>query len=103
MDRYGLAGYAASKAAVVALTRELAAQWSGRGVRVNAISPAWFPTASSGWLQDEEQVAWINGRAPIGRPGRLDELDGPLLFLAGDASSYVTGHTLVVDGGWTTR
>jgi NAD(P)-dependent dehydrogenase (short-subunit alcohol dehydrogenase family) len=103
MDRYGLAGYAASKAAVVALTRELAAQWSGRGVRVNAISPAWFPTALSGWLRDDDQVAWISNRAPIGRPGRLDELDGPLLFLASDASSYVTGHTLVVDGGWTTR
>jgi NAD(P)-dependent dehydrogenase (short-subunit alcohol dehydrogenase family) len=103
MDRYGLAGYAASKGAVVSLTRELAAQWANRGVRVNAISPAWFPSQTSGWLQDPDQVAWISARAPIGRPGRLSELDGPLLFLASDASGFITGHDLVVDGGWTTR
>jgi hypothetical protein len=103
LDRYGLAGYAASKAAVVGLTRELAAQWGDRGVRVNAIAPGFFPTASSGFLRDPDQVAWISARAPLGRPGRLDELDGPLLFLASDASSYLTGETLRVDGGWNTR
>jgi NAD(P)-dependent dehydrogenase (short-subunit alcohol dehydrogenase family) len=103
MDRYGLAGYVASKAAVVGLTRELAAQWGGRGVRVNAIAPGWFPTASSGFLTDPDQVAWISARSPLGRPGRLDELDGPLLFLASDAASYVTGETLRLDGGWHTR
>nr|WP_051809980.1 SDR family oxidoreductase [Actinoplanes subtropicus] len=89
LDRYGLAGYVASKAAVEGLTRELAAQWGGRGVRVNAIAPGWFPTASSGFLEDADQVAWIGVRAALGRPGRLAELDGSLLFLAGDASSYV--------------
>lgn len=103
LDRYGLAGYGASKAAVLALTRELAAQWADRGVRVNAISPSWFPTATTGHLQDPDQVAWINAHTPMGRPPRPDELDGPLLFLAGDAAGYVTGHNLVVDGGWTTR
>jgi NAD(P)-dependent dehydrogenase (short-subunit alcohol dehydrogenase family) len=66
LDRFPLAGYATSKAAVVGLTRELAAHWAGRGVRVNAISPAWFPSATSGWLRDEDQVAWISARAPIG-------------------------------------
>jgi NAD(P)-dependent dehydrogenase (short-subunit alcohol dehydrogenase family) len=103
LDRYGLAGYAASKGAVVALTRELAAQWAGRGVRVNALSPSFFPSNTTGWLADPDQVAWISQRAPIGRPPRPDELDGPLLFLASDASSYVTGQNLIVDGGWTTR
>src|SRR4051794_4829265 len=94
LDRYGLAGYAASKAAVVALTRELAAQWAGRGVRVNAISPGWFPSELSGWLRDEDQLAWIRARSPLGRAGREDELDGPLLFLASDAASYVHGQAL---------
>jgi hypothetical protein len=100
LDRYGLAGYAATKAGVVALTRELAAQWGGRGVRVNALAPSFFPSATSGWLKDPGQVAWISAHAPLGRPPRADELDGPLLFLASDASSYVTGQTLFIDGGW---
>jgi NAD(P)-dependent dehydrogenase (short-subunit alcohol dehydrogenase family) len=103
LDRYPLAGYAASKGAVLALTRELAAQWAGRGVRVNALSPCFFPSNTSGWLQDPDQVDWISRRAPIGRPPRPEELDGPLLFLVGDASTYITGQNLVVDGGWTTR
>ena len=103
LDRYGLAGYGAAKAGVVALTRELAYQWGGRGVRVNALAPSFFPSATTGWLADPDQVAWISANAPLGRPPRPEELDGPLLFLASDASSYVTGQTLYVDGGWTCR
>jgi len=101
LDRYPLAGYAASKGGVVALTRELAAQWGRRGIRVNAISPHFFPAATDGYLQDPELVAWLTERLPLGRTARIEELDGPLLFLCSDASSYITGQTLVVDGGWT--
>ena len=68
LDRYGLAGYGATKAGVVALTRELAYQWGGRGVRVNALAPSFFPTATTGWLADPEQVAWISANTPLGRP-----------------------------------
>jgi NAD(P)-dependent dehydrogenase (short-subunit alcohol dehydrogenase family) len=100
-DRYPMAAYAASKAGVVGLTRELAAQWAARGVRVNAIAPGWFPTELTGQLLDLEQRRWIDQRTPIGRAGLLGELDGALLLLASDASSYVVGQTLVVDGGWT--
>jgi hypothetical protein len=103
VDRYGLAGYAASKAGVVALTRELAWQWGRRGVRVNAIAPSFFPSATSGWLRDPDQVAWIETNTALGRIPRPEELDGPLLFLVGDAASYVTGQTLYVDGGWSCR
>lgn len=103
LDRYGLAGYAASKAGVVALTRELAWQWGRRGVRVNAIAPSFFPSATSGWLRDPDQVAWIGENTALGRIPRSDELDGPLLFLVSDAASYVTGQTLNVDGGWSCR
>jgi len=96
--------YAASKGAVVNLTRELAVRWAPRGVRVNALAPGWFPSEMTAeTLSSEAGRQFVNERTPLGRPGRLDELDGALLFLASEASSYVTGHTLVIDGGWTAR
>jgi NAD(P)-dependent dehydrogenase (short-subunit alcohol dehydrogenase family) len=101
VDRYPLVSYAASKAGLVSITRSLAAEWGPRGVRVNAISPAFFPTRLSGFLQDRDQVTWIAHRVPVKRPAHLHELDGTVLFLASDASTYVTGQDLVVDGGWT--
>jgi len=100
-ERYPLARYVASKAGVMGLTRELGAQWAARGVRVNAIAPGWFPSEMTGELRDQRQVRWVEGRTPIGRVGRLDELDGVLVFLASDASSFVIGQTIAVDGGWT--
>ena len=83
------------------LTRELAAQWGRRGIRVNATAPGYFPTEMTGLLEDQEQVAWIRARTALGRPAEISELDGALLFLATRASTYLTGQTLVVDGGWS--
>lgn len=96
------ASYAASKGGLVNLTRELAAQWARRGVRVNALAPAWFGTEMTDEMfADPNSQRWIRNRTPMGRPGETSELVGPLLFLASDAASYVTGHVLPVDGGWT--
>jgi NAD(P)-dependent dehydrogenase (short-subunit alcohol dehydrogenase family) len=97
------AGYAASKGGLVNLTRELAAQWSRKGIRVNALAPGWFESEMTGEMFAEEGRGrdWVARRAPLGRHGHEGELDGALLFLASDASSYVTGHVLTVDGGWT--
>jgi NAD(P)-dependent dehydrogenase (short-subunit alcohol dehydrogenase family) len=98
------ASYAASKGAVVNLTRELAVQWGRRGVRVNAIAPGWFPSEMTAEMfGDEASQRWIKRNTPMGRGGEPDELDGALLFLASDASSYVTGQVLAVDGGWVAR
>jgi hypothetical protein len=94
--------YAASKGGLIALTRELAGQWSRRGVRVNALAPGWFESEmTADMFADEQSMAWVRRKAPMGRPGQPHELDGALLFLASDASSYVTGQVLAVDGGWT--
>jgi NAD(P)-dependent dehydrogenase (short-subunit alcohol dehydrogenase family) len=98
----GSVSYAASKAGVINLTRELAVQWGRSGIRVNAIAPGFFPTEINvNLFASEERLAWIRERIPIGRTGLQGELDGVLLFLASNASSYVTGQTIFVDGGWS--
>lgn len=98
------ASYCASKGAVVNLTRELGAQWARKGVRVNAIAPGWFPSEmTEEMLAEPSGAGFIAETCPMGRAGEEHELDGALLFLASDASSYVTGHTLTVDGGWVAR
>jgi NAD(P)-dependent dehydrogenase (short-subunit alcohol dehydrogenase family) len=98
------APYVASKSALNGLTRELANQWASRGVRVNAIAPGWFSTEmNSELIEDERAGRWLARQCPMGRPGREQELDGVLLFLASDWSSYCTGQVIAVDGGWTIR
>lgn len=98
------ASYCASKGAVVNLTRELGCQWARKGVRVNALAPGWFPSEMTDAMwSDEASLRFVADTCPMARRGELHELDGALLFLASDASSYVTGQTLAVDGGWTAR
>lgn len=99
------AAYVASKSGLVGLTRELAGQWARYNIRVNAIAPGYFPTELTEPMMDPESsgAGFIAKRTPMRRPGRLEELDGSLLLLASDASSYMTGQTVTVDGGWTAQ
>ena len=98
------AHYCASKGAVVNLTRELAAQWGRKGVRVNTLSPGWFKSEMTGDMDtDESSQRFVKANAMIPRMGHEDELDGALLLLASGAGGYMTGHSLLVDGGWTAR
>jgi NAD(P)-dependent dehydrogenase (short-subunit alcohol dehydrogenase family) len=100
----GGAGYAASKAGVIGITRELAGQWGRSGVRVNAVVPGWFDTdMTDGLFANEKSAGWVRRNTMLGRGGRVGEVNGALVFLASQASSYVTGHVLTVDGGWTAR
>jgi gluconate 5-dehydrogenase len=94
------AGYAASKAGLVGLTRELAASWGRKGIRVNAIAPGFFHSRLADAVIDiyERSIQENNAIPRIGREG---ELKGAVVFLASDASSYITGQTIVVDGGMT--
>ena len=96
-------GYTASKGGLHHLTRELAVQWARKGIRVNAIAPAWFETEmnADAIFATDAGLKYITDGTPMGRSGREHELDGAAIFLASDASSYVTGHILAVDGGWT--
>jgi NAD(P)-dependent dehydrogenase (short-subunit alcohol dehydrogenase family) len=96
-----VAAYAASKAGVVSLTRSLAVEWSKKGVTVNAIAPGVFRTdLNANLLDSTPRGQELLMRTPMGRFGKTEELIGAAIFLASDASSFVTGQTLVVDGGF---
>ena len=99
--RNRVTAYAAAKAGLHNLTRELASQWARKGVRVNAIAPGWFETEMNSHVWEDDAFRAYVESAPMGRGGEAHELDGALLFLCSDASSFVTGHVLVVDGGWS--
>jgi len=93
--------YAVSKGGVLQLTRYLATLWADKGIRVNSISPGYFPKKRPGVPERLDYIDEINKRTPMGRIGQPDELIGAVVFLASDASSFVTGHNLKVDGGWS--
>jgi NAD(P)-dependent dehydrogenase (short-subunit alcohol dehydrogenase family) len=98
------AHYCASKGAVVNLTREMALQWARKGVRVNALCPGWFPSEmTAGMDSDEGSQQFIRTNSPIPRMGAEHELDGALLLLATSAGTFMTGQSVIVDGGWTAR
>jgi 2-deoxy-D-gluconate 3-dehydrogenase len=93
--------YAPSKGAVNQLTRSLAIEWGPRGVNVNGIAPVFTLTAiNRTLLADPKKLEWVMSRIPMKRLGNLDDLFGPVVFLASDASNFVNGHVLPVDGGW---
>jgi NAD(P)-dependent dehydrogenase (short-subunit alcohol dehydrogenase family) len=102
-SRYPQAGYSASKAGVLGLTRDLAQQWSGRkGIRVNALCPGFFDSEITLATGAENLRTMVADNSILGRFGTQDELDSALLFLASPASSYMTGASLVIDGGLST-
>jgi 2-deoxy-D-gluconate 3-dehydrogenase len=97
-------GYAASKGGIGQLTMALSNEWAGKGVQVNAIAPGYIATDNTQALQDDpERSQAILGRIPAGRWGNPDDFAGPVVFLASAASNYMSGHTMVVDGGWMGR
>lgn len=98
-----IAAYAASKGGLDALTKTLAVEWADRGVRVNSLAPGYFRTDLSSGLLDSRWGQRIVEATPFGRFGQPTELGGAAVFLASEASSYVTGSTISVDGGWLAR
>jgi len=99
----GLGPYGASRGGVKQLTMSLADDWGVHGITVNCLAPGWFKTAQNAAMyEDREWVEYLCDRIPLKRPGQPQDLEGAVVFLASDASEYVTGQTLLVDGGITT-
>lgn len=104
-EKLPAAGYTASKAGLVGLTRELGAQWARYRIRVNALAPGFFETEMTAGLFGDGtgEPEWLNTSIPQRRTGAPGELDAALIFLLGEGSSYMTGQTIVIDGGLTAR
>lgn len=103
LARPTIAPYTATKGAVRNLTRGMCADWAKHGIQINAIAPGFFRTElTTALTEDPEFTGWLQERTPTGRWGEVEELVGAAVFLASDASSFVNGHTLYVDGGLTT-
>ena len=102
LARLNIAPYTASKGGVKMLTKGMATDWGRYGLRVNAIAPGYFKTElNRALVEDEKFSAWLKARTPMGRWGDVEELVGAAIFLASEASSFVNGHVLYVDGGIT--
>ncbi len=102
LARPGIAPYTTTKGAVANLTKGMATDWAQYGLQVNAIAPGYFDTPlNAALVQDADFSAWLEKRTPAGRWGQLPELIGASIFLSSDASSFINGHTLFVDGGIT--
>ncbi|MCL2584262.1 MAG: SDR family oxidoreductase [Streptosporangiales bacterium] len=98
------ASYAASKHGLSGLTRELAVQWARHGIRVNTIAPGFFRSEiTDGMYDDERSAAWLKRNTPLPGEGTPEDFTGAVLWLASAAGRYVTGQTIVIDGGWTAR
>ena len=93
--------YCASKGGVVMFTREAATEWSEKGIRVNAIAPGYMKTAGAKALADPNVLSRIEGSTPMRRPGVPNDLKGLVVFLASDASEFITGQNIIIDGGYT--
>jgi NAD(P)-dependent dehydrogenase (short-subunit alcohol dehydrogenase family) len=99
----GLGPYGASRGGIRQLTMSLAADWGPSGITVNCLAPGWFKTSQNAILyEDTEWVEYLKERIPLKRPGRVEDLEGAVIFLASDASAYITGQLLLVDGGIST-
>lgn len=99
----GIAPYTASRGAILSMTRSLAAEWGRFGITVNVLAPGWFKTAQNAVLyENKDWLDYITDRIPLNRVGHPNDLDGTVVFLASDASEYITGQIILVDGGFTT-
>lgn len=98
----GIVPYCASRGGITQMTKALAAEWAPFGITVNVLAPGWFRTAQNDILfQNPEWVAYVTDKIPAGRTGLPNDMDGTVVFLASDASAYVTGQLIFVDGGFT--